>query len=138
MVFQNRLVHLVHCLRWCQIRVCDINGYETTGHRIEGQISGKMARVSTFWLSHPSVVPYMLLILRFVFETVYGPTWIANTFACCMACWHDQSECMGHAVIFFLLPRKIAVQLRLREDLDMSFHSISIQSNQDHTRISQL
>jgi len=26
----------------------------------------------------------------------------------------------------------------LREDLDMSFHSISIQSNQDHTRISQL
>lgn len=72
--------------------LCDINVYETSAHRIEGQISGKTARVSTFWLSHRSVVPYTLFVLRFVFETFYGPTWIANTFACCVACWHDQTE----------------------------------------------
>lgn len=53
--------------------LCDINVYETSAHRIEGQISGKTARVSTFWLSHRSVVPYTLLVLRFVFETFYGP-----------------------------------------------------------------
>ena len=49
--------------------------YETSSRTIEGQISGKMARFSTFWLSHRSAVPYnTLLILRLVFETVYGPT----------------------------------------------------------------